>query len=327
MSRPVILWFGEFSEQVKGMMREQAPEGFEILFIDSRTDREEHLRKLAEADYISPNGIPLTDEYIRAAKKAKLIQVWGAGVDAYPKELLKERNIALQNGVGLNAPAVAEMAVLHILALNRRLRYVENAVRSGRWIKNEMRDQCHSVYDQTVGIIGMGSIGRRVAEILWAMNVKRIVYYDIFRLSPDMERELHAEYKELDDVFRQADILTLHLPLTENTRCLVNRERLSLMKPDAILINTARGGLIDEAALVEALQKHRIRGAGLDTYAPEPPAKDNPLFGLENVVLTSHGGGAVIENIGPRIRHVYDCIVRFEKGEKENPKYVVLTRK
>ncbi len=326
MSIPKILWFGEFSAQVKEMMRDEAPEGFDLLFIESKTDRDEHLRKLAEADYISPNGIKLTDEYILAAKRAKLIQCWGTGVDAFNLELLKNQNIALQTGAGLNAAAVAEMTVLHMLAVNRRLIYVDRTVKSGRWIKNEMRDQCHSIYGQTIGLIGMGNIARTVAKYLQAMDVKEILYYDVNRLDNETEKKLGVRYCELDDVIRNADILSLHIPLTDSTRKLMNKEKLALMKSDAILVNTARGGIIDEEALAEALQNHQIRGAGLDTFSPEPPDPKNPLFQLDNVVVTSHGGGAVIENIRPRIRHVYDCIKKFEQGEPIDKKYVVLER-
>lgn len=327
MREPKILWFGEFSDQVKELMRKEAPNGFELLFIDSKTDREEHLRKLAEADYISPNGIKLTDEYIMAAKKVKLVQCWGAGMDAFNQELMRERNIALQSGAGLNAAAVAEMAVLHMLAVNRHLIYVDRTVRSGKWIKNEMRDKCHSIYGQTIGLVGMGNIAKKVAKYLHAMDVEKILYYDIYRLDPELEKKLGVQFMELDDVIRNADILSLHIPLTDSTRKLINRGRLQMMKPDAILINTARGGIVDEEALVEALENHWIRGAGLDTFSPEPPSPDNPLFKLDNVVVTSHGGGAVIENILPRVRHVYECIEKFEKGEPVDKKFVVLERK
>ena len=193
MGKPKILWFGEFSDKVKEMMRSEAPDGFDLMFVRSKSDREEHLKALAEADYISPNGIRLTDEYILAAPNLKLIQCWGAGMDAFHLELLRERNIALQSGAGLNASAVAEMAVLHMLALNRRLLYVDRTVRSGRWIKSEMRDQCRSIYGKTIGLLGMGNIARKAAGYLKAMDAGRILYYDICRLSPEQEAELGAE--------------------------------------------------------------------------------------------------------------------------------------
>lgn len=327
MNNPKILWFGVFSDYVKGIMREEAPKGFDLLFVKSKTDKDEHLRLLAEADYISPNGIKLTEEYTRAAKKAKLIQAWGAGMDAYDLDLLRELNIALQGGVGLNAAAVAEMVILHMLAINRHLLYVDSKIRTGAWLKSEMRDRCYSVYGKTVGLVGMGNIAQKVAQYAKGLDVERILYYDIKRLTPEEEQNMGLEFMEIDDVVRNADILSLHIPLNPATRKLIDRRRIAMMKPDAILINTARGGVVDEAALIEALRERKIRGAGLDTFDPEPPSPDNPIFKLDNVVLTCHGGGAVRENIVPRIRHIYDCIVKFEAGEPIDPIYVALTRK
>ncbi len=326
MSKPKILWLGVFSDHVKEMMRKNAPADYEILFVQSKTDREEHLRALAQADYISPNGIKLTKEYIEAAPNLKLIQLWGAGIDDYDLDWLKKRNIALQNGVGFNAPAVAEMAILHMLAVNRHLIYVDRTLRTGKWIKSEMRDRCNSLYGKSVGLVGMGNIGRIMSRYLHGLDVGKVLYYDIRRMSCQQEEELNVEFCELDSLICQSDIISLHLPLNDKTRKLIDRRRIAMMKPTAVLINTARGGIVDEEALVEALQEHRIRGAGLDSYSPEPPAADNPLFRLDNVVLTPHTGGAVVENVEPRIRHVYDCISKFERGEAIDPKYVILTR-
>lgn len=326
MSCPKILWFGIFSDKVKEIMKKNVPEGFDLLFVNSKKDKEEHMRLLAEADYISPNGIKMTEEYLRAAKKTKLIQLWGAGVDAYDQKLLKELNIALQNGVGFNAAAVAEMAILHILALNRRLLYVDHALRSGRWLKTEMRDQCSSLYGKTIGILGLGNIGCRMAELCYGMKAARVVYYDVFRVSSKIEEQLGVEYMEMDDVLRIADVVSLHLPLNENTRKIMNADKIALMKPEALLINTSRGPLVDQPALIEALKGGRIRGAGLDTFDPEPPASNDPLFALDNVVLTSHGAGAVFENIEPRVRHVYECIAKFECGEPVDERFVIVRR-
>lgn len=326
MDKPKILWLGTFSEHVKELMRKNAPDGFEIMFVQSKTDREEHLRALAQADYVSPNGIKLTKEYIEAAPNLKLIQLWGAGIDDYDLDWLKSRNIALQNGVGFNAPAVAEMAILHMLAVNRHLVYVDRTLRSGKWIKSEMRDRCSSLYGKTVGLVGMGNIGRVMARYLHGLDVGQVLYYDIRPMPGAQEEALDVEFCELDDLIRRSDIISLHLPLNDKTRKLIDRRRIGMMKPSAVLINTARGGIVDQKALVEALQAHRIRGAGLDSYDPEPPVAGDPLLQLDNVVLTPHTGGAVVENVEPRIQHVYHCISKFERGEPIDQKYVILTR-
>lgn len=324
MSKSKILWFGVFSDRVMELMRKNAPEGFELLFVHSKTDKQEHLEALEQANYISPNGIKLSKEYLEAAKNLKLIQLWGAGIDNYDLDFLRKKNIALQNGVGFNAPAVAEMAILHMLAVNRHLVYADRTLRTGKWTKSEMRDQSNSLYGKTVGLLGMGNIGRVMARYLHGLDVGKVMYYDIRRIPEELEKELGVEYLELDDVVRQADILSLHLPLSDATANLIDRRRIAMMKPTAILVNTARGGIVDEEALIKALCEHRIRGAGLDSFSPEPPRPDNPLFQLDNVVLTPHIGGAVVENIEPRIKHVYNCITKFEKGEPIDSKYVIL---
>ena len=296
MSRPKILWFGIFAPHVKEMMREMAPEGFDLLFVNSKEDKEEHLRLLEQADYIAPNGIKMTDEYIRAARHAKLIQLWGAGVDAYNQNVLREMNIALQNGVGLNAPAVAEMVMLHVLVLNRHYRYVDSAVRSGKWVKNEMRDKCNSVYGKTVGLIGMGNIGRKVAQFMHGLDVDQVFYYDIWPLPDAEEKALSVSFLEMDEIFRQSDIVSLHVPLTDATRKLVNRERLAMMKPSALLINTARGGIVEEAALADALRSGRLAGAMVDVFEKEPLPAGSPLADVPNCLFTPHIAGVTRES-------------------------------
>lgn len=321
-----ILWFGVFSDYVKGLMREMAPMGAELLFVKSKGDEIEHLRLLQEAEYIVPNGIDLSEKYLRTAQKTKLIQLWGAGVDKYNLPLLRELNIGLQNGVGLNAPAVAEMTILHILAVNRKLIYVDREMRKGHWLKTEMRDQCNSLYGKTIGLIGMGNIGQKVAELMQAFNVGEILYYDVRRLCEDKEKTLGLTYSSIDELMQVSDIVSLHLPLTQTTRKIISKDRIASMKSTAVLINTARGGLVDEEALIEALKAGKFRGAGLDTFEHEPLSPNSPLLSLDNVVLTSHIAGAVIENVVPRIAHVYDCIVKFEKGVRVDERYIVLSR-
>ena len=326
LSKPKFVWLGVHSEKVLEIMRKNEPAELDVYYAHSKTDKLEHLELLKDAEYVSANGIKLTDEYIMAAPKLKLIQSWSAGTDAINTALLKERGIALQNGVGFNAQAVAEMTVLLMLAANRYVSYVDRSVRKGKWLKVEMREKCHSVYGKTIGLIGMGHIGRIVTKYVHGLDCKEVIYYDPFRLSEEEEQRLNVTYMPLEEVIRNADILSLHCPATPKTEKMIGKEQLASMKRDAILINTARGKLVDEPALIEALQNGTIRGAGLDTYSPEPPAADNPLFQMDNVVLMSHGGGAVIENVEPRVKHVYDCCLAFERGEEIPKKYIVVPR-
>lgn len=327
MATQKVLWLGVFSDNVKEMMVKNCPDELEPIFVYSKKDKEEHLKALAQADFISPNGIKLSNEYIDAAPNLKLIQLWGAGVDDYDLDHIRAKGIAMQNGVGFNAPAVAEMAILHMLAVNRHLIYVDSSLRrEGKWIKSEMRDKCNSLYGKTVGLLGMGNIGRIMARYLHGLDVGKVLYYDVRRLTPEQEAELDVTFMEMDDVIRYADFVSLHMPLMPATEKIIDRRRIGMMKPDAVLINTARGGLVDEVALYEALRDRKIRGAGLDSFSPEPPDPNNPLFQLDNVVLTPHTGGAVVENVEPRIQHVYNCIVKYINNEPVDPKYVVIPR-
>ena len=321
MSAKRILWLGMFSEKVKEIIKEEVPEGFSIDFISSKTDREEHLRLIKEADYVSPSDFKIPDDYIFAAKNLKLIQTWGAGTNNMNKELLKQQGIALQNSVGFNAQAVAEMAILHMLAVNRQLPMVDRSVRDGKWINTSLREANHSIEGMTIGLLGMGNIGRYVAKYAYGLDAGKVLYYDIRRLSSEEERERGVEFRSMEDILKESDIVSIHMPLTESTKGLLNREKLSMMRPSAILINTARGAIVDEEALYDALKNRSLRGAGLDTFDSEPPKPDNPLFELDNVVLTCHVGGAVVENIRPRVRHVYEEIVKFENGGQAEPKY------
>ena len=170
MSAKRILWLGMFSEKVKEIIKEEVPEGFSIDFISSKTDREEHLRLIKEADYVSPSDFKIPDDYIFAAKNLKLIQTWGAGTNNMNKELLKQQGIALQNSVGFNAQAVAEMAILHMLAVNRQLPMVDRSVRDGKWINTSLREANHSIEGMTRGLLGMGNIGRYVAKYAYGLD-------------------------------------------------------------------------------------------------------------------------------------------------------------
>jgi D-3-phosphoglycerate dehydrogenase len=143
----------------------------------------------------------------------------------------------------------------------------------------------------------------------------RVLYYDVVRLPCETETALGMTYTSLEEVLRQSDIVSLHAPLLPETRGMINAATLALMKPTAVLINTARGGVVDEPALIEALQKKIIAGAGLDVFAKEPPARDNPLLHMDNVVVTPHNGGGTMDTMKRIIGHAFGNVLRVERGE------------
>ncbi|MBT5774371.1 MAG: hypothetical protein HOH95_08340 [Dehalococcoidia bacterium] len=172
----------------------------------------------------------------------------------------------------------------------------------------------HELRGKTLGIVGLGTIGKKTARLAAAFGMP-VTYYDIARLPEDQEDALNVRFRLLRELLRTSDIVTLHTPLNPSTHHLIGADELSLMKPDAILINTARGPIVDEAALCDALTSGTIAGAGLDVFDQEPPPADNPLFALGNVVLTPHLAGPTFESNTARVRNAFDNVQRVARGD------------
>lgn len=327
MEKQKIVWLQVQKQAVRDEANKALPEGFEVVYPTSGTDTQEHTRLIAEADYLITQSIYVTREQLQGAKKLKMIQKFGVGVDKIDCKAAEELNIPVYITAGANSVPVAEMAVGLMLAVNRRIPYVDRSVREGQWLKAEMRAQCYMLADKTVGLIGMGNIARQVVKRLSGFDVGEILYYDVFRLPPEREEALGVRYVPLDELMARSDVVSIHVPLTDETRGLVSRARIALMKPTAILINTARGFIIDQDALIDALREHKIRGAGLDAFEKEPLDPDSPLLELDNLVLTCHHAGSVIDNVLPRARHAYGNIEKFSKGLEIDPRDVVVKKR
>ena len=242
------------------------------------------------------------------------VHKWGIGLDRIELPALERRGIGLAITAGANSQPVAELALALMLAVYRRIPYVNRVMRQGQWPTPEMRETCFQIQGKTVGLLGFGQIGQRLAQLLLGFDVT-LLYHDLHAASPQTEQRLRARAVGLDELLARSDILSLHAPLTEATRHVLNAARLAAMKPGAILVNTSRGGLIDEAALFAALQSGHLRGAGLDAFDPEPPAADHPLFQLDQVVLSPHAGGGVFDNVAPVARHAFGNLARWQRGE------------
>jgi D-3-phosphoglycerate dehydrogenase len=227
---------------------------------------------------------------IEAANGLKVIGRAGIGVDNIDVDAATERGLLVVNTPDANATTTAELAVAHILSLSRQLPAADRSVRSGAWERSRFMGA--ELTGKTVGVIGYGTIGRIVANRLLALQMK-VSAADPF-VTAEMMREDGVEPAELDELLAGADYVTLHCPLVEATRGLINAERIRAMKPGARLINCARGGLVDEKALYEALQESHLGGAALDVFEHEPPG-DSPLLELDNVVLTPHLGASTEE--------------------------------
>lgn len=252
---------------------------------DHQLTEDEVLVQLKGIDATVAGSEPYTAKVLAAHPQLKVIARVGVGYDAVDMAAANERAVAVSITPGANHDTVAEHAFSLLLALAKHVTIVDSQMRQGQWIRN-----CTvPIRNQTLGIVGLGRIGKAMALRGLAFGMKVIAY----EVNPDkaFTQEHHIKLVDLTELFKTSDVISLHAPATAATKHLVNKETLALMKPTALLLNTARGGLIDEPALVDALKHGRLAGAGLDVFAQEPPPKDHPFFALENVVLTPHTGG------------------------------------
>ena len=291
---------------------ELAPAGFEL--VQARAGTPAYREALAEASYLVGFVDGLVEEGLyRAAPKLRLIQLLSAGYDRADVSAARRAGVPLANNGGANAVAVAEHAVLLMLAVCRRLPLQHANVGSGRWRGNEP-PRVHELKGRTLGIVGLGTIGKKTARLAGAFGMT-VHYYDIARLTEDAEDALGVQFRLLGELLRTSDIVSLHVPLNPTTRHLVGAREIALLKPTAVLVNTSRGPVVDEVALTEALAAGKIAGAGLDVFDQEPPDADNPLFSLDNVVLTAHLAGPTVESSTARLRNAFDNVERVERGE------------
>lgn len=240
-------------------------------------------RELADAEVLLHVLSPVTKPILDAAPRLKLIQKIGVGVDTIDRDAARARGIAVCNMPGTNTVAVAELTLSLMLAVLRRVAALDADLRAGDgWPASAIHlDAAGELDGATVGLIGYGAVARRLGRALTALGARVVVHS---RTPPDDD----ARALPLDELLTQADIVSLHVPATDATRGLLDARRIARIKPGAVLINTARGALIDEAALVAALESGRLAGAGLDVFAREPLEPGHRLFGLPNVVLTPH---------------------------------------
>lgn len=311
-----------WAEAVRAQVLRVVPPEFELSFASSYEPR--HQRDLAASAEFLVTGFARVDaEMVAGAPRLRMVQKWGIGIDAIDQDALRARGVALAIAAGSNAGPVAELAIALMLAVYRRIPYVNRALREGRWPTPEMRETCWQITGKTVGLVGFGQIGRMLARRLAGFDA-RIVYFDPQRADPATEAALQAQYRPLDELLAASDIVSLHLPLNAGTARLVDAGFVGKMKDGAVLINTARGGIVDEAALADALRRGKLRGAGLDGFETEPPPADHPLLALEQVVATPHVGGGVFDNVAPVARHVFGNIQRFLRGEALPPGDLVI---
>ena len=263
------------------------------------------IREIAGVEGVIVRTAPFPREIMEAAKELKVIGRHGVGVDNIDVKAATEKGIVVVNTPNANATSVAEHTVTAIGALAKRVAPYDRATREGRW---EIRNSYKAVDldGKTLGLVGIGRIGSMVARRVAAAFNMKVIAFDPY-VRAEAARELGVTLcAQMEEVFRQADVVSLHTPLTTETRRFVNAERLSLMKPSAFLINLSRGEVVDEKALYEALKSGVIAGAAIDVYESEPPPADSPLFALENILLSPHSAALTQE-----------CVIRMATGAAE----------
>lgn len=279
--------FGKADDKAYNCLREAGCSWVKIDEADGPLD-EQLKREIVDADVLIAGLEDIGEDIINVAFKLKVISRYGVGYDKVDVEAAKKKGIQVTITPGANGDSVADLAVALMLDLARNVTVMDCAIKD----KAQKRPQSVEMFEKTLGVIGAGRIGQGVARRCRGFNMK-VLAYDLFQ-SEDFVKETGAEYVELERLLKEADFITIHSPLTEETRNMISGPQFAMMKKDAIIVNTARGGVIDETALYEALKSGQIRGAGLDATVEEPPY-DSPLMNCDNCILTPHAGAATKE--------------------------------
>ncbi len=323
---PKILHTYRYTGRPWDILQSVVPEGFVIETLEEPTC-ECLLRQCVDADYLLVSGrLPIDEGVLSAASHLKMIQRTGVGTEMLDLEAIKRHGIPVYVNQGVNSRSVAEHTLTLILACLKRLTSIDRQVRKGIWKKQETGTSTHELYGKTVGLVGMGAIGRQVATYLNVFGAN-VYYTDIFRQTGEVEKALGITFvPTFEALLPLVDILSFHCPLTQSNREMLNGKTISLMKPDAIVINTARGKLIDETALYDSLENGRIAFAGLDVHYEEPMADNDPFKLLDNVILTPHIAGLSFETFRSMMSDAVGNISLFHRGDVqllENKKLII----
>lgn len=318
MKRTILLT-NRYDGKVYDMLVNAIDGRFRLLMPD-KVDQNALEDIVSEADYLLASGkLPINRKLIEKATKLKMIQRTGVGLDKIDLDALAEFGIPLYVNQGVNSTSVAEYAVMLMLSILKNSAYISNQMRLGNWDKQKNGIRTHELAGKTVGIVGLGNIGKKVARMLSAFECK-VLYYDKYRASSETEEKYSVEYCSFDEMLGRVDILSLHCPY--NGEYLIAAEQIAMIKDGIILINTARGGLIKEEDLIYGLKSGKIAFCGLDTFEEEPLSKDSELRKLDNVMLSPHVAGLSYESYERMLSEAIKNIWLFDSGNlKEIEEY------
>jgi phosphoglycerate dehydrogenase-like enzyme len=295
-------------------MLDQAPDNLEVTVVDPALSDAEKIELCRNADALVTSDI--TTDVLKECPNVRLIQTLSAGYDRLDLEAILEMGIPVANNGGANAISVSEQTIALMIGINRNLMAQwDSTTRQRQWRSNLYQTDLSEVTDKTVGIVGLGRIGRQVAKRLTGFDT-RTIYFDVEDIPRDVQQEVKAEPMPFDELLETSDIVSMHVPLTRRTRGMMSDREFGMMKPSAFLINLCRGPVVDEAALYRALTEGQIAGAGLDVLEVEPTPADNPLFDLNNVIITPHMAGQSQETALRAAHFAYGNILRVLSGEE-----------
>lgn len=312
-----ILYISEVPALIREELIKKLPEGFKLNFYSDYVDTQK-VEVIKDSHFILGFPRDFTEENLKQCKSLKMVQLLSAGYDYFNVEAAAKMGVAVANNGGANSVAVAEHTVMMILALYKKLEEYQQTLRKGIWLRE--KDHPLDLYElkgKQIGIIGFGNIGKNLAKCLKGFEVQ-VKYHDAIRYKK-AEKELNVEFLELEELIKTSDIISIHVPLLKSTEKMIGANEFDLMKTSTILINTARGGIVDDKALHEALTIGKIAGAGLDVFENENEIQkgnyDSPLLKLKNTVVTPHYAGHTHDTWHRRIKNGYQNIVRYTKGK------------
>lgn len=298
-------------------LRELLPEGFVLTHGTARGD--DHMKQIiAEADYAIAGQVGVSADVLRAAKKLKLLHKWGVGYDNIDIAAARELGIKVARTTGSNALPVAEFALGLALSALRFIGYGHQELKKGHWATGKLPGETYMLSGKTVGIIGFGAIGKNLARLLKGFGCT-ILYSKRTPLSPAEEAEFGVRHATLAEILAEADVVSLHCPLTPETTNLIDTAAFKAMKKTAVLVNCARGGVVDEAALVEALRAREIAGAAMDVFSVEPLPPESELLTLDNLVVTPHLAAMAADNFAPTVKRMFANMQHVSRGEPVPP--------
>ncbi len=311
MARMKALLHYRASPGFRGRLAEQKPDWLDLVVVEE-ADRKTFATEMADTDVLLHVLEPVSAADIAGAPRLRLIQKIGVGVNTIDLDAAKAAGVAVANMPGTNSQAVAELTLLLMLATGRQAVRLDRATRSGTgWqIEPGVFDGMSEIHGKTIGLVGYGAVPRILAPVLKALGA-RVLY-----IARTRKADAVAEWCDLPNLMAQSDIVSLHVPETAETVGMIDDRTIACMRPGAILVNTARGGLVDEVALVAALRSGHLAAAGVDVFAREPIDPGNPLLALDNVLVTPHVAWLTPETLDRSLSVAFENCARLRAGEK-----------